>query len=96
MISHSRNGSSSTISILQEIKTKAPILVQDRKYKHSIPDWLDQMGVEAFGEELWEKEIAALNTPANLMVRVNTLVTSVQKLKDILEKKYNINTRTCS
>jgi 16S rRNA (cytosine967-C5)-methyltransferase len=79
---------------IEEIKTKAPILMQDRKYKHSIPDWLDQMAVEAFGAEVWEKEIASLNTPSNLVVRVNTLVTSVQKLKDILEKKYNINTRT--
>jgi 16S rRNA (cytosine967-C5)-methyltransferase len=79
---------------IEEIKTKAPILMQDRKYKHSIPDWLDQMAVEAFGAEVWEKEIASLNTPSNLVVRVNTLVTSVQKLKDILGKKYNINTRT--
>ncbi|NCF31419.1 MAG: hypothetical protein GWP29_06015 [Bacteroidetes bacterium] len=79
---------------IEEIKTKAPILMRDRKYKHSIPDWLDQMAVEAFGAEVWEKEIASLNTPSNLVVRVNTLVTSVQKLKDILEKKYNINTRT--
>ena len=79
---------------IKEIKTKAPILMQDRKYKNSIPDWLDQMGVEAFGLEVWEKEIASLNTPSNLVVRVNTLVTSVQKLKDILEKKYNINTST--
>lgn len=76
----------------QEIKTKAPVLVQDRRYKHSIPDWLDQMGVEAFGEITWEKEIAALNTPANLIVRVNTLITTVENLKDILEKKYNIVT----
>ena len=79
---------------IEEIKTKAPILMQDRKHKHSIPDWLDQLAVEAFGAEVWEKEIASLNTPSNLVVRVNTLVTSVQKLKDILEKKYNINTRT--
>jgi 16S rRNA (cytosine967-C5)-methyltransferase len=76
----------------QEIKTKAPVLVQDRRYKHSIPNWLDQMGVEAFGEITWEKEIAALNTPANLIVRVNTLITTVENLKDILEKKYNIVT----
>jgi 16S rRNA (cytosine967-C5)-methyltransferase len=79
---------------IEEIKTKAPILMQDRKYKNSIPDWLDKMAVEAFGLEVWEKEIVSLNTPSNLVVRVNTLKTSVKKLKDILEKKYNINTST--
>ena len=79
---------------IKEIKSKAPILAQDRKYKYSIPDWLDQIAVEAFGVEVWEKEIASLNTPSNMVVRVNTLVTSVLKLKDILQKKYNIITRT--
>ena len=74
----------------ERIRVKTPFLVQDRKYKHSIPDWLDQMGVEAFGEATWEKEIAALNIPANLIVRVNNNRTNVQKLKERLEKKYNI------
>ena len=77
---------------VQEIRGKALVLVKDRRYKYSIPDWLDQMGVEAYGEITWEKEIASLNTPANLIVRVNTLVTTVKKLKYLLEKKYNINT----
>ena len=76
----------------QEIRGKALVLVKDRRYKYSIPDWLDQMGVEAYGEITWEKEIASLNTPANLIVRVNTLVTTVKKLKYLLENKYNIIT----
>ncbi len=77
---------------VQEIRSKALVLVQDRRYKYSIPDWLDQMGVKAFGEKTWEKEIASLNIPANLIVRVNTQVTTVKKLKYLLEKKYNIIT----
>ena len=77
---------------VQKIRGKALVLVKDRRYKYSIPDWLDQMGVEAFGEITWEKEIASLNTPANLIVRVNTLLTTVKKLKYLLEKKYNIIT----
>ena len=77
---------------VQEIRSKALVLVKDRRYKYSIPDWLDQMGAEAYGEITWEKEIASLNIPANLIVRVNTLVTTVKKLKYLLEKKYNINT----
>ena len=77
---------------VQKIRGKALVLVKDRRYKYSIPDWLDQMGVEAFGEITWEKEIASLNTPANLIVRVNTLLTTVKKLKYLLENKYNIIT----
>lgn len=77
----------------EKIRAKAPVLVQKRQYKHSIPDWLDQMGVEAFGEATWEKEIAALNTPANLIIRVNNHRISVPKLKERLKKKYNIITR---
>ena len=77
----------------EAIITKAPVLTQDRKYKYSIPDWLDQMGVEDFGEANWEKEIASLNTPAHLIIRVNTLATKVEKVKEKLKKKYNIITQ---
>ncbi len=75
------------------IRAKAPVLIQDRKYKYSIPDWLDQIGLEAFGEEFWEKEIESLNTPAKLIIRVNTLLTTVEKLREKLLKNYNIITR---
>lgn len=74
------------------IKSKVSVLIQQRKYKYSIPDWLDKMGMAAFGEVAWEKEIASLNTPAAMIVRVNTLKTSVEKLKDTLKKKYQIIT----
>lgn len=74
------------------IKSKISLLIQQRKYKYSIPDWLDQMGMAAFGEAAWEKEIASLNTPAAMIVRVNTLKTSLEKLKDTLKKKYQIIT----
>jgi len=74
------------------IKSKVSVLIQQRKYKYSIPDWLDKMGMAAFGEVAWEKEIASLNTPAAMIVRVNTLKTSVEKLKDTLKKKYRIIT----
>ena len=46
----------------EKIRIKIPLLIQERKYKYSIPDWLDQMGMEDFGEANWEKEIASLNT----------------------------------
>lgn len=76
-----------------EIRKKAVALLQERKYKYSIPDWLDAMGIEAFGASTWEKEIAAMNSPAELVVRVNTHKIEVEKLKDLLKKKYDITTR---
>tara|TARA_B100000963_G_scaffold361572_1_gene397793 strand:- start:1310 stop:2524 length:1215 start_codon:yes stop_codon:yes gene_type:complete len=74
----------------ERIRVRTSVLIQDRIFKYSIPDWLDQMGLEAFGKATWEKEIAALNIPANLIIRVNNNRTNVQKLKERLEKKYNI------
>ena len=75
-----------------KIKSKIKTFHNERKYRYSIPDWLDEMGEAEFGENIWEKEMAALNTPADLIIRVNTLKTSISKLKDLLEKKYNLIT----
>lgn len=44
-----------------------------RKYRESIPDWLDELGKEELGEQTWEKELHELNKEAPVVVRVNTL-----------------------
>jgi 16S rRNA (cytosine967-C5)-methyltransferase len=44
---------------------------------------MDEMCVEELGEDLWTKEIAALNKQANVILRTNTLNIS----KEILQKK---------
>ena len=75
-----------------KIKSKIKTFHNERKYRYSIPDWLDEMGEAEYGENIWEKEMAALNTPADFIIRVNTLKTSISKLKDLLEKKYNLIT----
>lgn len=67
-------------------------LIKERKYKFSIPDWLDQMGIAAFGEHVWSKEIEALDQPAQLVIRVNRLLISTDALKKLLQEKYQINT----
>ncbi|MGZ4035785.1 MAG: RsmB/NOP family class I SAM-dependent RNA methyltransferase [Bacteroidia bacterium] len=46
---------------------------QIRKYRESIPDWLDETGSKELGEESWEKELHALNKEAQVVLRVNTL-----------------------
>src|SRR5690606_33417653 len=48
------------------------------------PDWMDELGVKELGEEVWSKEIAAQNQPAKVVLRVNTLKTTKQKLRAIL------------
>ena len=77
---------------IQDVVRKADRLIKERKYKYSIPDWLDEMGVEAFGEAIWSKEIEELNRPAELVIRVNRIKITSEKLKEILDKNYGIKT----
>jgi len=65
----------------RKIKGRFDELSQTRKYRESIPDWMDEMGEKALGEELWTKEIAALNEQADVVLRVNTLQTTKEQLK---------------
>ncbi len=55
-------------------------------YKESIPDWIDQVGRTQLGPELWEKEVHALNEPAEVVLRVNTLKCTEKELISDLEK----------
>src|SRR5690606_25233574 len=55
-----------------------------RKFKESIPDWLDELGAKELGEPIWTKEISALNEQAEVILRVNTLKTSKEKLQEEL------------
>ncbi len=77
---------------IQDVIRKADHLIKERKFKYSIPDWLDEMGIEAFGEAFWNKEIEELNRPAKLVIRVNRKKTTTGKLKNILDKNYGIKT----
>jgi len=71
----------------RRIKGKFDELSKIRKYRESVPDWLDEMGVQELGEETWEKEIHALNEQAPVILRVNTLQTTREKLKQELQKE---------
>ncbi len=57
---------------------------RDRALLESIPDWLDARGAEELGSR-WSDELAALNQPADVYLRVNTLKGGRQALKDELE-----------
>ncbi|MDA0793636.1 MAG: RsmB/NOP family class I SAM-dependent RNA methyltransferase [Bacteroidetes bacterium] len=58
--------------------------------RESLPDWLDEMGIEAFGDAIWEKESHALNSPSSLVIRCNTLKQDPIKLQKQLKKEYDI------
>jgi 16S rRNA (cytosine967-C5)-methyltransferase len=68
----------------RKIKGRFDELSKIRKFRESIPDWMDDLGVKELGEELWSKEIAAQNQQAQVILRVNTLKTTKQKLRAIL------------
>ncbi|MRX66118.1 RsmB/NOP family class I SAM-dependent RNA methyltransferase [Maribacter luteus] len=68
----------------RRIKGKFDELSKIRKFKESIPDWLDELGEKALGDKLWSKEIAALNQQASVILRVNTLKTTKEKLRKAL------------
>ncbi|TFV96003.1 RNA methyltransferase [Algoriphagus kandeliae] len=46
----------------------------------SVPDWLYQLGKKELGEE-WETELHSLNEEAEVVLRVNTLKTTRERLK---------------
>jgi 16S rRNA (cytosine967-C5)-methyltransferase len=65
----------------RKIKGRFDELSKIRKFKESIPDWLDELGEKELGSALWTKEIAALNEQADVILRVNTLKTTKEKLQ---------------
>ena len=65
----------------RKIKGRFDELSKIRKIKESVPDWLDEMAVKELGEAVWNKEATALNEQADVILRVNTLKTTKEKLQ---------------
>jgi 16S rRNA (cytosine967-C5)-methyltransferase len=61
--------------------------VKPRTIKESIPDWLDELGVEELGVERWEKELNVLNQEADVILRVNTLLTHPERLQQWMKEE---------
>ncbi|NHN24435.1 methyltransferase domain-containing protein [Flavobacterium jejuense] len=68
----------------RKIKGKFDELSKIRKFKESIPDWIDELGVKELGEATWSKELEAQNKQAEVILRVNTLKTTKEKVRAIL------------
>ncbi len=71
----------------RRIKGRFDELLKIRKFKESIPDWIDEVAVQELGEELWSKEITALNKQAEVILRTNTLNTSKEQLQKLLRSE---------
>jgi 16S rRNA (cytosine967-C5)-methyltransferase len=53
------------------------------KIRESYPDWMDELGKQQLGNN-WEKMAIALNQEPKMVLRANTLKTTVAKLQEIL------------
>lgn len=67
----------------RRIKGRFDELSKIRKFRESIPDWLDELGNEVL-PKTWDNELAALNKQAPVVLRANSLRTTPKKLREIL------------
>lgn len=70
----------------RRIKGKFDELQSIRKFRESIPDWMDETGEAELGSR-WDDEIKELNKQARVILRTNTLKTSRKELQKLLEQE---------
>jgi 16S rRNA (cytosine967-C5)-methyltransferase len=61
--------------------------IKDQKIIESYPDWLWDLCENELGKEVWENEAKALNQQAEVVLRVNTLKTKKEILKQHLAEQ---------
>ena len=71
----------------RRIKGRFDELSKIRKFRESVPDWLDELGASELGDKTWTKELHALNNQAPVVIRANKLKTTPQKLAEILKEE---------
>ena len=52
----------------RKIKGKFDSLSKIRKFRESIPNWLDKIGSQELGEKKWEKELNELNKSSSVVI----------------------------
>jgi len=70
----------------RRIKGKFDELQSIRKFRESIPDWMDETGEAELGKR-WDDEIKELNKQARVILRTNTLKTTRKELQKLLENE---------
>ena len=68
----------------RKIKGKFDSLSKIRKFRESIPNWLDKIGSKELGEKKWEKELNELNKSNSVVIRTNTHKITKNQLKKVL------------
>ncbi|HNL38342.1 MAG TPA: RNA methyltransferase, partial [Saprospiraceae bacterium] len=68
------------------ILKKAAELRNIRKFRESIPDWLDELGEVELGDK-WDETLSWLNRPASVVLRVNRLKTDRLTLRQALRSE---------
>ena len=71
----------------RRIKGRFDELSRIRKFRESIPDWMDEVGVNELGEEMWTTELATLNKQASVILRTNTLKITRENLQKQLQSE---------
>lgn len=71
----------------RKIKGRFDELSKIRPIKESIPDWIDHLGVLELGQNLWSKELIKQNEQADVILRVNTLKTTLKQLQKELSSE---------
>jgi len=85
-----QDGSASRRSLSSEDKkilARAEKLQNIRRLRESLPDWLDELGEKELGER-WDAVLHALNEKPSVVLRVNTLKTTKDKLALALNKQH--------
>ncbi len=77
-----------------DLQQNYALAVKERKYKESIPDWLDELGVAELGAK-WDVELSALNKPSHPILRANRLKTTRNQLNNFF-KRIGITARPVS
>jgi 16S rRNA (cytosine967-C5)-methyltransferase len=71
----------------RRIKGRFDELSKIRKFRESIPDWMDELCASELGEKTWTTEMSALNKQADVVLRVNTLNITRENLINDLAKE---------
>ena len=71
----------------RRIKGRFDELSKVRKLRESIPDWMDDICLKELGKDIWDKELAALNKQAEVILRTNTLNITREQLQKLLSKE---------
>ncbi|WP_337043041.1 RsmB/NOP family class I SAM-dependent RNA methyltransferase [Emticicia sp. 17c] len=69
----------------KQISARLQEAQQIRKIKESVPDWLDTLGEQELGNH-WNAELQAMNKQAPVVLRANTLKTTVTDLRKKLHE----------